>query len=78
MENTYRKERQRKHRYLVGFVGEGNVFYDMRRHQQIGRAYVEPLTLVQAKRALKELDRESGKHAIYEVVPVAIFVRRKA
>ena len=70
----YEKEKKRKHRFLVGFVGDGQVVYDMRDNTTKGKRWVEPLTLLQAKRALKKLNKARGdKYAIYEVVPYAIF-----
>jgi hypothetical protein len=77
MKKVYQRERKRKHRYLVGFVGDGNCVYDMREHDIKGRNWVKPLTLNQAKRALTKLVRASGRHAIYEIVPIAIFDRQK-
>jgi len=70
-EDIYKKESNRKHRFLVGYVGDGNVFYDMR-EEEFSRHYVMPLTFLQAKRALKKLESKDAKVAIYEVVPKII------
>lgn len=71
-----KKPDTRKHKYLVGYVGEGQCVYDFK-FKSNPRQYVEPMTLAQAKRKVEELNTPSAKVAIYELVPIAVFKNPK-
>jgi hypothetical protein len=69
------KHDTRRHKYLVGYRGEGDAAYDMKRVKH-SRHYAEPLTLFRAKQAVKELRSYDVDRVIYELVPV-IILRKK-
>lgn len=56
----------RKHNYVVGFIGEGQVVYG--KDENHLPKWVEPLTLAQAKKRLNKL--AEGKKSIYKLVKV--------
>lgn len=61
--------KERKHNYLVGFVGENQVAYG--KDQRDTSSWVELMTLHQAKGRLKKLHPTSRqKVTIYKLVPV--------
>lgn len=70
------KRENRKHKYLVGYRGEKQVAYDMMTEKFI-RHYVEPLTLYQARRAVKHLASDDVDRIVYELVPAEITSTRK-
>lgn len=56
-----------KHKYLVGFIGDNQCVYGKDTNSAF--SYTHPMTLLQAKRQLKEL---SGKKTVYELKPVQV------
>jgi len=61
--------KERKHNYLVGCVGEGEVAYG--KDNSAMSDWVELMTLHQAKRKLKQFHPTFGqKVTIYKLVPV--------
>jgi hypothetical protein len=67
--------KERKHNYVVGFVGEKQVVYGKDRKTELhlnpgSFQWAEPMTLLQARRALKSLVGSGSKVAIYKLIPV--------
>ena len=63
----------RKHNYVVGFEGEGNVAYGKDREESKYRVsgWTHLLTLFQAKQQVKKLSKPNrGKRYIYKLVKV--------
>ena len=63
--------RMRKHNYLVGYQGEGQCVYGK---EEEGRGFVDPLTLLQAKRLVKKIvtltRRGKIKSVVYKLVEI--------
>lgn len=70
--DLWQKENSKKHRFVVGYVGAGQVIYNMREKERLN--HIEPSTFLQAKRALKELHPTSRQRiAIYELKLVDVY-----
>jgi hypothetical protein len=67
-----KKKDKTKHKYLVGFIGDNQVVYGKDKYcnqcESDIASYTKPLTLLQAKRQLKQL---GGEKTIYELKPVS-------
>ncbi len=60
--------KKRKHNYLIGYEGEGQVAYGKIEADKLSWVYL--LTLTQAKRQLKHLISPDVKKAVYKLVKV--------
>lgn len=70
------KKDKTKHKYLVGFIGDHYSVYGLDQESKLGTkvaSYTKPMTLLQAKRGLKQLN---GNKTIYELKPVSALAVR--
>lgn len=58
----------RKHNYVVGYIGEGQVVYG-KDESELAR-YVTLLTLSQARKSVKRLKSPNVKSVVYKLVKV--------
>ena len=69
------KRKPNKHRFLIGYIRDGNCVYDMEENEIKGRRWVNPLTLFQAKRIIKKLSSTECRKVIFELKPYIIVER---
>lgn len=66
----HKSMKERKHNYVVGYVGEKQCAYGKERKD--GISFVDLLTLDQANSRIKKLASPEADRAIYKLVPVKV------
>lgn len=69
----------RKHNYVVGYLGEGNVAYS--KDNGINASFIELLTFKEAKKEALNMVTRNGNHVskakVFKLVPVYPLKKRK-
>lgn len=66
--------KKRRHRFLVGFSGDGNCVYGLE-HQQLDSRWEQPLTRSQALRMKRRIDKSNAEVVCHPKVRVFELVK---